>query len=118
MTRGRLFGTMATTCMRGKLWGPPRVSVSNSDARGFMTTKPKPDTPLAPTRFIHPGADITDGATGKPYGQAGVKSAGQLRYERGHDGTSAPWDQLPPKTQARWQFDATVTPKTQTIKAP
>lgn len=114
---------MATTCMRGKLWGPPRVSVSNSDARGFMTTKPKPDTPLAPTRFIHPGADVTDGASGKPYSQAGEKSAGQLLYEKeaakeNWFGEPVPWEKLSGVTQKRWEFNATATPKAQTIKAP
>lgn len=120
----------------------------------------EPDTPLAPTRFIHPGADITDGATGKPYSQAGEKSAGQLLYERWvadrinpdrypswgelsavdqrrHEfeaGKSAGqllyeksypigskfilWADLPEKTRARHEFNATATPKAQTIKAP
>lgn len=93
-----------------------------------MTTKPKPDTPLAPTRFIHPGADITDGATGKPYGQAGEKSAGQLAYEKhcedeafdsyGKQVLPPSWAQLPPSSQKKWQWNATATPKAQTIKAP
>lgn len=83
-------------------------------------TEPKPDTPLAPTRFIHPGADITDGATGRPYMQADEKSAGQLLYEKrmAIEAGMPPWDNLHALTQKRWNFNATVTPKAQTIKAP
>lgn len=82
-----------------------------------MTTKP--DTPLAPTRFIHPGADITDGATGKPYSQAGEKSAGQLLYEKTDHGAGVvPWEKLSAKAKVRLEFDATCMPKAQTIKAP
>lgn len=105
--------------MRLELWGSPRASVSHSDARGFMSDEPKkPETP---------GHDVTDGATGKPYSQAGEKSAGQLMYERlascmlAPDGSPAmmpPWDKLPAKARAKHEFNATVTPKAQTIKAP
>lgn len=48
------------------------------------------------------------------------KSAGQLKYEkewRGHP-DAGPWDSLTTKAQQRWEWNASVTPKAQTIKAP
>ncbi|MEE9393393.1 MAG: hypothetical protein V3W06_06620 [Acidimicrobiia bacterium] len=142
-----------------------------------MSDEPKkPATPVADAidaamPDTRPGADVTDGATGRPYSQVGEKSAGELLYERwvadrinpdrypswgalsavdqrrhefeagksagqlayeketaiprldpatGKECSPLPpyWDQLPPSEQKRWNFNATVTPKNQTIKAP
>lgn len=74
-------------------------------------------------KALRPGHDVTDGATGKPYSQAGEKSAGQLAYEKdrasaGWLGSTVAWDDLSQPVQRKWQFNATVTPKAQTIKAP
>ncbi len=76
-----------------------------------------------------PGWDVTDGATGTPYSEAGEKSAGQLLYEKeaaipkldpatGKECSPLPpcWDQLSPSIQAKYKFNATVTPKSQAIK--
>jgi hypothetical protein len=48
------------------------------------------------------------------------KSAGQLAYERrmAIEAGMPPWDMLHSKTQQRWEWNASVTPKNQTIKAP
>lgn len=68
-----------------------------------------------------PGADITDGATGNPYMQADEKSAGQRAYEAEMVSKGLPssmWHSLTTEVQKRYEFNATVTPSKQTIKAP
>lgn len=67
----------------------------------------------------------------RDYNTGDAKSAGQLLYEKtdglgridpvtGREDTPLPpwWSQLSAKDQKRWEFNATVTPKAQTIKAP
>ncbi len=91
-----------------------------------MTTEPKkPETPVADAidricygDHLRPGHDVTDGATGQPYSQAGEKSAGQLLYEKQAHESDEPWHEISNTLQAGWEFNATVTPKNQTIKAP
>lgn len=94
-----------------------------------MSDEPKkPATPVADAidaamPDTRPGHDVTDGATGKAYSQAGEKSAGQLLYEKDRAskeylGATVPWDDLSKPVQRKWQFNATATPRNQTIKAP